>query len=231
MRRIERKWIKLLLFVAGLAAVAVSVRASGLEWSEFTPQRLRELLLSFGWWAPLIYTLVLVQPIVPLPASIVLMAGGLSFGILAGFLISLSGTTLRGCGQFLIAKMCGREAVQALLRGRLAEWDRGIGRHGFWTVFWLRVIPGVPFDFQNFGLGLSNVSFGSFAPATLLGLIPGVFLWVYLGHTLTDPRHLWKIAGVLLGLLALWVLRSRLRSASAQRAAAPCSSHDLNASS
>jgi uncharacterized membrane protein YdjX (TVP38/TMEM64 family) len=152
-----------------------------------------------------------------MPASLVLMAGGLSFGPIAGFLASLIGATLRGCGQFLIAKRCGREAVQTMLKGRWADWDRRIGRHGFWTVFWLRIIPNVPFDFQNFGLGLSNVSFRAFAPATLLGLVPGVFLWVYLGHTLTELRHLWKIIAVLLGILALWALQARLRSIPSQR--------------
>jgi uncharacterized membrane protein YdjX (TVP38/TMEM64 family) len=217
MKLIDKKWLKLLLCIAGLAAVAVAVRACGLQWSDLTPQRVREILRSYGWWAPVIYTVVLAQPFIPLPASIILMAGGLSFGLIAGFLASLIGATLRSCGQFLIAKTCGREAVQAMLKGRWAEWDRRAGRHGFWTVFWIRIVPNVPFDFQNFGLGLSNISFKAFAPATLLGLVPGVFLWVYLGCTLSDPRHLWKIIAALLGVLVLWTLQSRLRSLSAQR--------------
>ena len=213
MVRERLRWWKLSLFLLGMVGVVVVMHAMGLHWSHLSPQRVRSYILSFGWWAPAVYMLAYAQPVVPLPASAMCMAGGLSFGLLGGAASALIAATLRGCGQFLIARGLGREAVASILRGRVAALDQHIGERGFQTVFWLRIIPNVPYDLQNFSLGFSRISLGAFALATFLGIIPGTLLWVYLGHTLTDARQLWKIAAALLSVSVLyWYVQHRVRS-------------------
>ena len=58
---------------------------------------------------------------------------------------------------------------------------------------------------QNFSLGFSRIRFASFVPATFLGMIPGAFAYVYLGYSLTDPKHLWKL-GVAVGIIVALML-------------------------
>jgi uncharacterized membrane protein YdjX (TVP38/TMEM64 family) len=206
------KWVKLGSLIVGMAGVVGVLQALGVCWRDLTPDQVRAYVLSFGWWAPLMYTLLYAQPIIPLPASVMSMAGGLSFGVARGFVIALAAAMIRACGQFLIARGCGREAVATILKGRLATLDQSLGQKGFWAVLWIRLVPNLPYDFQNFGLGFSQVSFGPFALGTLLALIPGIFLWVYVGHTLTDATQLWKIVVILIGLAACWYLHHRYRS-------------------
>lgn len=212
MTRPSWKWVKFSLFIIGGLAVLIGVRASGVSPSDVTPERMRTYFLSFGWWAPVMYGLAYAQPVVPLPASVMWMAAGLAFGLAGGLAIAIAAATIRGCGQFLIARLLGREAIETILKGRLASIDDQIGRNGFWAVLWIRMVPNVPYDLQNFWLGFSKVPLRAFIPATLLGLVPGAFLWVYLGHTLTDLTHLWKVFGALLGVGALLYAQRRYRA-------------------
>ena len=108
--------------------------------------------------------------------------------------------------------MLGREAVIRLLKGHLATVDERIGANGFVTVLMIRLIPNVPFDMQNYGLGFSRVRFGPYALATLLGVIPGSFAFVYLGYSLTDPKQLWKLGVAVFLIIGLIILQRRLKS-------------------
>jgi len=205
------QWLKLGLWLAFLAGVGVAVRVLEIDMTQVSPERIKTFMLSFGLWAPLVYLAVYGQPIVPLPASIMTIAGGLAFGPLWGTLGALCGATTRACGQFGIARALGREAVAKLLKGRGAKLDAKIGEHGFKAVLLVRLIPNVPFDMQNYALGFSRVRFTPFAFGTLLGMIPGSFAFVYLGYSLTDPKNLWKLGVAILVIIGLMIGQQRLK--------------------
>jgi len=163
----------------------------------------RAFVLSFGIWAPAIYLVTYGQPIVPLPASVMTITGGLAFGPLWGTLAAVVGGTTRACTQFGVARLLGRDAVAKLLRGRAASLNASLGRDSFRAVLLIRLIPNFPFDIQNYGLGFSQVRFGPFALATLLGIVPASFAFVYLGYSLTDPKQAWKLLLAILVLVGL----------------------------
>ena len=208
-------WIRwglaLVLALAGWWAM----KALGLGWSGISPQHVRNRVLAFGVWAPAIYLIVFGQPVVPLPASIIMVGGGLAFGPLWGTLAALVGASVRACTQFRLARWLGRRRIERGFTGRLAAFHRAIPEDGFHAVLLVRLIPNVPFDLQNYGLGLSRVRFGPYALATILGLIPVTFAFVYLGDSLADPRQRWKlfaalflIAGLVIAQRA-WATRAR----------------------
>ncbi|MBI2174312.1 MAG: TVP38/TMEM64 family protein [Candidatus Omnitrophica bacterium] len=198
-------WIKFAALLFLLIAAAGLAYANGLRFSDMRPERVQAFIRSFGWWSWVVFILIYAQPIVPLPASIILMSAGLAFGIWGGFLIGWLAASFRACTQFLLARTLGRQAIESLLRGRLSLLDEKIGRQGFQTVFWIRLIPNVPFDLQNLGLGLSRVTFWPFTFATLLGLVPACMLWACLGNSLIDPRGIRNIVIIFIGLVILWV--------------------------
>ena len=193
-------WVRFLALALVVVGAVLVLNALGVRWSSLVPERIRSYVLSFGWWAPIVYFLLYAQPVVPLPASVMLMAAGLAFGLGVGLPLAYAALVVRACGQFLMTRWFGREAVAGLLRGRLAQLDHTVERWGFQTVLWFRLIPNVPYDIQNFSLGLSSVHFSSFALATVVGVLPGTVLWVYLGHTTTGVETLWH-AGALIVLL------------------------------
>lgn len=186
-------WLKLGLFVLIMMGLWAGLKAFGIDLTQMTPDRVRMFVLSFGAFAPLMYLAAYGQPLIPLPASIMTIAGGLAFGPVWGTCAALSGATMRACSQFGVARLLGHEAVSKLLKGHIASLDEKIGQHGFKAVFLIRTIPNVPFDMQNYGLGFSKVRFAPYALGTFVGMIPGSFALGYLGYSLTDLRNAWKI--------------------------------------
>ncbi len=213
-----RPRVQVILLIGALAVAVAACAAAGVRWVDFTPERLRAYLLSFGWWAPAVYLVAYAQPVIPLPVSIMAMAAGMAFGLPGGFAAALVAATLRACGQFLLARRFGRWWVERLLRGHVATLDTHMRRSGFQTVMLIRIIPNVPFDLQNFSLGCSAVRFRTFAAATALALVPSLLVWVSLGHGLVIAPHVRALvvllaALVLAGPLAWSWRRARRRHA------------------
>jgi len=196
-------WVKLGVLAVCLASLFFGLQALGIRPADVTPGTIRAFVLTFGVWAPVVYLDAYGQPVVPLPASVMTITGGLAFGPAWGTLAALTGATIRACTEFLVARLLGREAVAKLLKGKAASLDQRIGEHGFQTVLLIRLIPSLPFDMLNYGLGFSRVRFAPYALASFLGIIPGSFAYVYLGYSLTDPKQLWKLGLAILLIVGL----------------------------
>ncbi len=193
-------WFKLGIFALFIVGIGWGLRAAGVDLTQLSPDRIRTFVLSFGALAPLVYIAAYGQPLVPLPASLMTGLAGAAFGPLWGTFAALGGATLRASTEFFVARVLGREAVAKLLKGRVAALDEKIGQNGFKAVLLIRLIPNLPFDVQNYGLGFSRVKFAPYVAGSFLGMIPGCFVFVYLGESITNPKQLWKL-GVAIGLI------------------------------
>ncbi len=196
------------LFVLIVAGIVCGLHAVGVDVWQVTPERVRSYVLSFGALAPVIYLVVYGQPIIPLPASVMSLSAGLIFGPFWGSCGAVAGATTRACSEFFIARLLGRDVVAHLLKGPVASFEKKISENGFKAVLLIRLIPNVPFDMQNYGLGFSRVKFVPYVLATFLGILPGSFALVYLGYSLTDLRQLWKVGvGILLLIIVMMIQR------------------------
>ncbi len=54
----------------------------------------------------------------------------------------------------------------------------------------MRLVPIFPFDIINYGAGVCGVKTGSYIVATVVGIIPGTFAYVYLGSSLMSPQYI-----------------------------------------
>jgi len=190
-------WLKGAAVAAGLGLAWWLLRSAGLDLRELSQGAIRNYVLSFGAWAPAVYLLTYCQPLVPLPASMMMVAGGLAFGPVGGAVASLFGATVRACGQLGLARWLGQGRVSGSLKGRVAEINRHLEERSFRTVLLIRLVPNLPFDVQNYLLGFSRVKFWPFLSATLLGLLPGTIAFVYFGHTLAEPGRFWQVMAAL----------------------------------
>jgi uncharacterized membrane protein YdjX (TVP38/TMEM64 family) len=206
-------WVKAAALLGLAAAAWWLLRALGLDPLDLHPERIRSFIVSFGLWAPAAYFLLFGQPIVPLPASVIMIAAGLAFGPWWGLLAAVSGATLRASTQYLLARRLGRELISRLLHHRLMAINRFLTHRPFRSVLLVRLVPNFPFDIQNYSLGCSGVPFGPYVLATALGIVPASFGFVYFGHALTTPRSLWIAAAVLLVTVGfVWVQCDRRAS-------------------
>ena len=85
--------------------------------------------------------------------------------------------------SFLISRYLARDRMTRLLNRheRFDAIDRAVGENGAKIVALLRLSPVFPFLLLNYGLGLTAVRFPTYVLASWIGMMPGTFLYVYLG--------------------------------------------------
>lgn len=152
---------------------------------------LRRWILSFGFWAPAIYMLIYtIRPLVFFPASVLSIAGGLAFGAWQGTLYTIIGATLGAMLSFIIAKSVGKSLVRKEWTGNAGKIQSQMEQNGFLYVLLFRFIPVINFDLISYAAAFAKVRFGSFALATLIGIIPGTFAYNFLGSSFIsgNPR-------------------------------------------
>ncbi len=139
---------------------------------------------SWGIWGPLVLALVyIVAALLFIPGWILTVAAGAVYGLLFGTVIVSLGSTTAAALAFLIARYLARDAVRSRVEQspKLAAVDEAIGEQGWKIVALLRVSPAVPFNLQNYLYGVTAVRFWPCILASWLAMLPGTFLYVYLG--------------------------------------------------
>ena len=118
-----------------------------------------------------------------LPGSVLTLGAGFLFGVPLGLLSAWTGATLGACAAFLVGRTLARDWVAGKVSGnpKFAAVDEAVGREGFKIVLLLRMSPIFPFNFLNYALGLTKVSFVKYALASLIGMLPGGLMYVYFG--------------------------------------------------
>lgn len=145
---------------------------------------LRDYILSFGAWAPIVSALLMILQalVAPLPAFVLSFANGLAFGTFLGGMLSLVSASLAAAVSFWIARLLGRGPVEALVgRAHLGAADRWFLRWGAYAVLVARLVPVISFDIISYAAGLTRMGFWQFMLATMVGMAPATFLYAYLG--------------------------------------------------
>jgi uncharacterized membrane protein YdjX (TVP38/TMEM64 family) len=145
----------------------------------------RDYILSYGVWAPVVSVgLMILQAVAaPLPAFLITFANGLAFGAVWGGLLSLFGATAAAVISFYLAWAFGRAPVEALVgKAGLESADKWFERWGAYAVLVARLIPIVSFDMISFAAGLTRINFWGFLTATVVGAAPATVVYSFLGE-------------------------------------------------
>ncbi|MFD3685884.1 TVP38/TMEM64 family protein [Nocardiopsis sp. NPDC058631] len=177
------------------------------------PDALRSWVEGAGAAGPAVYLaayVVAVFAFVPRPALNAL--AGLLFGVPLGLVLALVGGVGAALVQFAVARHVAGDAVARRLsegvRGRL---DALAGGHAFVAVLQLRLLPVVPYQAVNYGLGLTRMGVWPFASGTFAGAVPATAALVLVGGGGADLGVPVAVAGTLLAVVigAVWWVRSR----------------------
>jgi uncharacterized membrane protein YdjX (TVP38/TMEM64 family) len=117
------------------------------------------------------------------PGAILTIGAGFAFGLWKGFLAVSFGATLGASLAFLVARFIARDKVEAIAKRneKFRRIDNAIGKQGAKLVFLLRLSPVIPFNLSNYFYGLTGVKFWPYVLASWIGMMPGTFLYVYIG--------------------------------------------------
>jgi phospholipase D1/2 len=164
------------LLAGGYAAVhwtPLGQYLSGLA-LDTTIARLRQ-----SWWAPalLVGGYLVLSPL-GVPATPLMIAGGVVFGAVAGSLYNIAGVILGGAATYFLGRLLGRDFIRHVAGHRLRKVERAVGRRGFWNLVAVRFLP-LPFPLVNYGAALAGVRPSLFLATTALGIAPTVTIYTY----------------------------------------------------
>jgi uncharacterized membrane protein YdjX (TVP38/TMEM64 family) len=188
------RWVRpaitlLLLGVLGMAYLFSGVFRSEVNQAAMVlasgdASALRDYILSYGVWAPVASTALMVLQALAafVPSFLLGFANGLAFGPFWGGLLSIASAALAAAISFGIARAVGRTPVEALVgKQSLGSADRWFARYGAYAVLAARLIPVVSFDAISYAAGLTRMRFWRFLLATTAGMTPACFVYAYLG--------------------------------------------------
>ncbi len=187
----KRNWSKLLILAGIIMAIVLTFRFTPLSISDFTPTNVKNFILKFGLWAPVMFIIIyaLRGAVLVIPVGIMSLAGGLAFGKWLGTIYILLGATLGASLSFMIARYFGRQFIESfswLHKGKIKQFDDGIEKNGFRMMLFMRLIPLFQYDAVNFGAGLSKIKFRDYVLASFIGMVPGGFINAMLGSSLEN---------------------------------------------
>jgi len=150
----------------------------------------REALLAYVAMAPILAVLAFAAIYVTavsfsLPIGTLLtVAGGFLFGALAATGIVVACATLGATIVFLIARTALGEPLRARAGPAIRKMEAGFAKNAFNYLLALRLIPVFPFFLVNLAPAFLGVRLPTFALATLLGIVPGTFVYASVGNGL-----------------------------------------------
>jgi pyruvate/2-oxoglutarate dehydrogenase complex dihydrolipoamide dehydrogenase (E3) component/uncharacterized membrane protein YdjX (TVP38/TMEM64 family) len=126
-------------------------------------------------------------------ATLLTLFAGAVFGLWLGTSIVAVSATLGATLAMLSARFVLRDSVRARFGERLNTIDAGIAREGGFYLFALRLAPVFPFFAINLLMGLTAIRTWTYAWVSLVGMLPGTFVYVNAGRELGKLQSLGDI--------------------------------------
>jgi pyruvate/2-oxoglutarate dehydrogenase complex dihydrolipoamide dehydrogenase (E3) component/uncharacterized membrane protein YdjX (TVP38/TMEM64 family) len=121
-------------------------------------------------------------------ATIMTLAGGAIFGLLAGTVLVSFASSIGATLAFLVSRFLLRDWVRTRLGERLQAIDDGVATEGAFYLFALRLVPLFPFWLINLAMGLTSIRTRTFYWVSQLGMLAGTVVYVYAGTQLGQFR-------------------------------------------
>ncbi len=161
--------------LTGPALEALLANLRGNPWAPFALLAAYVVLLPFG-----------------VPASPLMLAGGIVFGAWVGSLLNFVGVFAGGAITFWLGRTLGRGLVEQLGGKRLKRLEKRIARGSFWSLVGLRFLP-FPYTVLNYAQALVGIRPAKFFASTAIGTAPPILLYTWfaaeLSHAVDGERQ------------------------------------------
>ena len=119
-------------------------------------------------------------------ATILTLAAGAIFGSVLGMILVNVGATLGATAAFLSARFIFRDWVESKFGDKLEIINSGISGNAISYVLFLRLVPLFPFFLTNLVLGVTQVQLPIYILCTMIGILPGSFIYANAGSNLAQ---------------------------------------------
>lgn len=141
---------------------------------------------------------------------VITLAGGALFGPFFGTLLNLLGATSGAAFSFLITRHLIYNWFSQRKGEKLSKLISAVEQKGWVIVALLRLVPIIPFNIVNYGLGITAIKFRSYLIITFIFLIPAEIVYTYFGYAgmefLLKQGAFYKNTEILIASLVLLLL-------------------------
>lgn len=185
-----RQALRFFAVLALLAAVFAAVRLLPVK---------TDLPLFLGWikglgvWGGLLFGLVYaLGTVLFLPGSLLTLASGFLYGPLWGTVIASPASVLGASAAFVLGRTVAKDwiASKVASNSRFGALQGAIAKEGVKILMLVRLSPVFPFSLVNYAFGLTGIRLRDYAMGSWIAMLPGTFLYVYLGSLITDAAAL-----------------------------------------
>lgn len=178
-------------------------------------QDLQTFVMNHLILALLIYSLLYITIVgLSLPvATFMTLLGGFLFGQVLGTIVVVISATLGATILFLAMRSASESYIQEKAGPWLQKMKKGFQENALYYLWTLRLIPLFPFVAVNLAAAVLQIPLRTFFWGTLIGIIPGSFVYVSIGNGLKnviqEPNFSPKIIlqpHILIGFIGLGIL-------------------------
>ncbi len=165
-------------------------------WDKFNSvEKLRLFILDLGFWGRITFVFLqfLQVTFVPIPSTILTIAGSIIYGPFQGGLLSLSGILLGSVVAFMLGRAFGRKLVSFMVgKDTCEKWVKFLSKAKY-AFFFMMLLPMFPDDILCLVAGVTDMSWQFFVVTNLLTRPVGVFVTSYLGSGEVIPYQGWGL--------------------------------------
>ncbi|HVX12284.1 MAG TPA: TVP38/TMEM64 family protein [Pirellulales bacterium] len=177
---------KLTLMSALLVAAALAALMSSLPVGRHL-QAFADAVRAAGAWGPVLLGAAhVLATLLFIPAWPLTLLAGFLFGLVRGTVTIWVASAIGASAAFWLGRSGARDWVQHRLSSRFQAIDTAVDRQGFKIVLLIRLSPIFPSVFTNYAMSLTAIRFRDFLVASSVGMLPGIFVYVYFGSTAHD---------------------------------------------
>ena len=148
---------------------------------------------QFGYFSG--FLLVFLESIIPvLPLSVFVAVNIFTYGSLAGFLVSYVGTVLGCICAYYLCRLFNNY-FEKKFKGdkKVKELKKKLRKVKLPTLVLILAIPFTPAFAINIAAGLTNYDFKKYLTAILIGKLPMIYFWSFIGASLKESLTDWTI--------------------------------------
>lgn len=119
-------------------------------------------------------------------ATVLTVTGGFLFGAVIGGTLAVAAATIGATLVFLAARTVLGDSLRRRAGPFLRRMEDGFASNAFSYLLFLRLVPAFPFWAVNLVPALAGLRLPVFAAATVIGIIPGTFVFAAFGAGLGD---------------------------------------------
>lgn len=166
-------------------------------WWEYvnSVEKIRSLILGIGLYGRIIFVLLqfLQVTFLPIPASVLVIAGSLVYGPIQASLLSLSGILLGSALAFFLGKTFGKKLVVFMVgKESCNKWIKFLD-NGKYSYIIMMLLPFFPDDVLCLVAGVTNMSWPFFIVTQFLTRPVGVITTAYFSSGEIIPYHGWGL--------------------------------------